>query len=95
MEILVFGPIFSPCPHMSNIVRMDVTQNHPKNVGTCPDLTLQFISQNQIFQNYRPEPPPQFTGPHGEGGSIEISILNIYISIYNIWIYILSKIIVI
>ena len=25
------------------------TQNHPKNVGTCPGLPLQFINQNQIF----------------------------------------------
>ena len=36
------------------------TQNHPKNVGTCPGLPLQLISQNQSSKiiGLNPLPPP-------------------------------------
>ena len=56
VKMLVFSLIFSPRPHMGELCAW--TQNHSKNFGTCPGLPLQPISQNQSFQNYRPEPPP-------------------------------------
>ena len=49
-NILIFGPIFAPRPHMANIARMD-----PK-----PALKLLGCVLAYPFQNHRPEPPLKF-----------------------------------
>ena len=56
VQILIFGVWPHFCSEAWGLTWVKLcawTQNHLKNFGTCPGLTLQLISQNQNFENYR------------------------------------------